>query len=124
MPLPDSERCCIFLPRRHRFMSGTERMKNNIFRRFFSYCKNGATFDFRGRSIFFDFLLIAYFRIFPYDSLFDSRLYGYTLVLKREKLYFYSWTKAFIRVEEHALFRCFFYRRKNMIQQEDFSLHA
>ena len=33
-------------------MSGTERMKNNIFRRFFSYYKNGATFDFRGRSIF------------------------------------------------------------------------
>ena len=33
-------------------MSGTERMKNNIFRRFFSYYKNGATFDFRGRAIF------------------------------------------------------------------------
>jgi len=60
-------------------MSGTERMKNNIFRRFFSYCKNGATFDFRGRSIFFDFLLIAYFRIFPDDSLFDSRLYAIPL---------------------------------------------
>ena len=84
-------------------MSGTERMKNNIFRRFFSYCKNGATFDFRGRSIFFDFLLIAYFRIFPYGSLFDSRLYGYTLVLKREKLYFYFWTKAFIRIEEYYI---------------------
>ena len=60
-------------------MSGTERMKNNIFRRFFSYYKNGATFDFRGRSIFFDFLLIAYFRIFPYGSLFDSRLYAIPL---------------------------------------------
>ena len=84
-------------------MSGTERMKNNIFRRFFSYCKNGATFDFRGRSIFFDFLLIAYFRIFPYGSLFDLRLYGYTLVLKREKLYFYFWTKAFIRIEEYYI---------------------
>ncbi len=105
-------------------MYETERMKNKNFRRFFSYYKNGATFGFRGRSIFFDFLLIAYFRIFPYGSLFDLRLYGYTLVLKREKLYFYPWTKAFIRVEEHALFRCFFYRRKNMIQQEDFSLHA
>ena len=105
-------------------MSGTERMKNNIFWRFFSYYKNGATFGFRGRSIFFAFFLIAYFRLFPYGFLFDSRLYGYTLVLKREKLYFYPWTKAFIRVEEHALFRCFFYGRKNMIQQEDFSLHA
>lgn len=86
-------------------MSGTERMKNKFLRGFFSYYKNGATFGFRDRSIFFDFLLIAYFRIFPYGSLFDSLLYGYTLVLKREKLYFYPWTKAFIRVEEHALFR-------------------
>ncbi len=84
-------------------MYGTEKMKNNIFRRFFSYCKNGATFDFRGRSIFFDFLLIAYFRIFPYGSLFDLRLYGYTLVLKREKLYFYFWTKAFIRIEKYYI---------------------
>ena len=42
-------------------MSGTERMKNNIFRRFFSYYKNGATFDFRGRSIF----LIRGFMLYP-----------------------------------------------------------
>ena len=33
-------------------MYGTERMKNNIFWRFLSYYKNGATFGFRGRSIF------------------------------------------------------------------------
>ena len=84
-------------------MYGTERMKNKIFRRFFSYYKNGATFDFQGRSILFDFLLIAYFRIFPYGSLFDLRLYGYTLVLKREKLYFYFWTKAFIRIEKYYI---------------------
>ena len=84
-------------------MYGTEKTKNKIFRRFFSCYKNGATFGFRGRSIFFDFLLIAYFRIFPYGSLFDSRLYGYTLVLKREKLYFYFWTKAFIRIEEYYI---------------------
>ena len=36
-------------------MYGTEKMKNKIFRRFFSYYKNGATFGFRGRSIFFIF---------------------------------------------------------------------
>lgn len=60
-------------------MSGTERMKNKNFRRFFSCYKNGATFGFQGRSIFFDFLLIAHFRIFPYDSLFDSRLYAIPL---------------------------------------------
>ncbi len=56
-------------------MYETERMKNKFLRGLFSYYKNGATFGFRGRSIFFDFLLIAYFRIFPYDSLFDSWLY-------------------------------------------------
>lgn len=60
-------------------MSETERMKNKFLRGFFSYYKNGATFDFRGRSIFFDFLLIAYFRIFPYGSLFDLRLYAIPL---------------------------------------------
>lgn len=60
-------------------MYETERMKNKFLRGFFSYYKNGATFDFRGRSIFFDFLLIAYFRRFPYGSLFDSRLYAIPL---------------------------------------------
>ena len=42
-------------------MYGTEKMKNKIFRRFFSYYKNGATFGFRGRSIF----LIRGFMLYP-----------------------------------------------------------
>ena len=80
MPLPDSERSCIFLPRRHRFMSGTERMKNNIFRRFFSCYKNGATFGFRGRSIFLFSLMDSYFRLF-YSSIF--KFFPMTLFLIR-----------------------------------------
>ena len=80
MPLPDSERCCIFLPRRQRFMSGTERMKNNIFRRFFSCYKNGATFGFRGRSIFLFSLMDSYFRLF-YSSIF--KFFPMTLFLIR-----------------------------------------
>ena len=42
-------------------MYGTGKMKNNIFRRFFSCYKNGATFGFRGRSIF----LIRGFMLYP-----------------------------------------------------------
>ena len=42
-------------------MYGTEKMKNKIFRRFFSCYKNGATFGFRGRSIF----LIRGFMLYP-----------------------------------------------------------
>ena len=42
-------------------MYGTEKTKNKIFRRFFSCYKNGATFDFRGRSIF----LIRGFMLYP-----------------------------------------------------------
>ena len=44
-------------------MYGTEKMKNKIFRRFFSYYKNGATFGFRGRSIFFELFPMALFLI-------------------------------------------------------------
>ena len=80
MPLPDSERSCIFLPRRHRFMYGTEKMKNKIFRRFFFYCKNGATFGFRGRSIFLFSLMDPYFRLF-YSSIF--KFFPMTLFLIR-----------------------------------------
>ena len=50
-------------------MYGTEKMKNKIFRRFFSYYKNGATFGFRGRSIFLFSLMDPYFRLF-YSSIF------------------------------------------------------
>ena len=52
-------------------MYGTEKMKNKIFRRFFSYYKNGATFGFRGRSIFlfsgsiFSTFYSAIFQYFP-----------------------------------------------------------
>ena len=42
-------------------MYGTEKTKNKIFRRFFSCYKNGATFGFRGRSIF----LIRGFMLYP-----------------------------------------------------------
>ena len=61
-------------------MYGTEKMKNKIFRRFFSYYKNGATFGFRGRSIFLFSLMGPYFRIF-YSSIF--KFFPMTLFLIR-----------------------------------------
>ena len=61
-------------------MYGTEKMKNKIFRRFFSYYKNGATFGFRGRSIFLFSLTGPYFRIF-YSSIF--KFFPMTLFLIR-----------------------------------------
>ena len=68
-------------------MSGTEKMKNKIFRRFFSYIKMERLsvfevvlffFIFSNGSIFSTFLQL-HIQIFPDDSLFDSRLYAIPL---------------------------------------------
>ena len=80
MPLPDSERSCIFLPRRHRFMYGTEKMKNKIFRRFFSYIKMERLSVFEVVLFFLFSLMDPYFRLF-YSSIF--KFFPMTLFLIR-----------------------------------------
>lgn len=62
-------------------MSETERMKNKFLRGFFSYYKNGATFGFRGRSIFLFSLMDPYFRLF-YSPIF--KFFPRTLFLIRD----------------------------------------